>query len=160
VVDTKSRLDTATERPGIDDATIATVETELAILTRTLEELSRRSAIHQELDRASYLLARTLAAGGAASIGVLAARLGLDATTVTRQVANMHSGGLVHRRGDPHDGRVSVIELSVLGSRRMNGVRTARQARVARLLQDWPEKDRRALGSLLARFNAAIRANG
>ena len=114
---------------------IEVIETELAALTRTLEGMSRRSAIYRDLDRAGYLLARTLAARGPSSINGLAERLGLDATTVTRQVATMENAGFVRRRRDPHDARVSRIELSALGKRRMEGVRTGREERIARLLR-------------------------
>ena len=137
---------------------IEVIETELAALTRTLEGMSRRSAIYRDLDRAGYLLARTLAARGPSSINGLAERLGLDATTVTRQVATMESAGFVRRRRDPRDARVSRIELSALGKRRMVEVRAGREKRIARLLDQWPEADQLAFGELLTRFNAAIRA--
>src|SRR4051812_11625494 len=47
---------------------LASVETELAMLTRTLEGMSRRSTLYRELDRASYVLARTLATHAPVSI--------------------------------------------------------------------------------------------
>src|ERR1700736_1455148 len=76
---------------------IEVVETEMALLQRALERLARRSDIHRDLDRASYLLARTLEATGPISLNDLAGRLGLDATTVTRQVSTMEARGLVDR---------------------------------------------------------------
>jgi DNA-binding MarR family transcriptional regulator len=119
--------------------------------------MSRRPAIHRDLDRAGYLLARTLVADGPGRITDLADRLGLDPTTVTRQVATMEAAGLVRRRRDPHDARVSMIELAALGRRRMQEVQAAREARVGQLVESWTPADRRAFGDLLARFNAAIR---
>ncbi len=144
---------------GPGDSALAVMETELAMLARTLEGLSRRSSIHRGLDRSSYLLLRTLETVGSASINGLAGLLGLDATTVTRQVATMEASGLVLRRRSPADARVSVLELSALGRRRMEGVRAAREERIDHLVQDWSDRDRRAFGTLLRRFNEAIRTN-
>ncbi|MCU1456463.1 MAG: Transcriptional regulator, MarR family [Actinomycetia bacterium] len=141
---------------GSDTKSLAQVELELAVLARTLEGLSRRSQIHRELDRASYLLARTLSGDGQTSIKGLAAALGLDATTVTRQVATMEAARLVTRTVDPSDGRVSLIELSPLGRRKMEAVRSARERRMDELLDDWPESDRREFGRLLQRLNEAL----
>ncbi len=135
---------------------LSDIEVQLAVLARTLEGMSRRSQIHRELDRSSYLLARTLASDGPASINGLAARLGLDATTVTRQVATMERSGLVSRHAHPSDGRVSVIELAPPGRRRMDEVRAAREARIGELVADWPVPDRTAFADLLERFNQSL----
>lgn len=135
---------------------LSQLETELAVLARTLEGLSRRSEIHRELDRSSYLIARTLSTDGATSISGLASGLGLDATTVTRQVATMEAAGLVGRSTDPDDGRVRLIELSVPGRRKMQEVRHAREERIGALVDDWSAADRRTFAELLARFNDAL----
>jgi DNA-binding MarR family transcriptional regulator len=98
-------------------------------------------------------MARTLDTTGPVSINRLASILGLDATTVTRQVATMEATKLVVRRSDPSDGRISLISLSPKGRRTMRAVQLARKERIASLLDDWTEEDRRQLGRLLARFN-------
>jgi DNA-binding MarR family transcriptional regulator len=115
--------------------------------------MHRRSELYRQLDRASYLMARTLDTTGPVSINRLASILGLDATTVTRQVATMEATKLVVRRSDPSDGRISLISLSPKGRRTMRAVQLARKERIASLLDDWTEDDRRQLGRLLARFN-------
>ena len=144
-------------RPTVEAAdAVEVVETELALLQRALERLARRSDIHRDLDRASYLLARTLEATGPISLKALAARLGLDATTVTRQVATMEAAELVHRRADPKDGRVNLIEVSARGRRKMRAVQRARRERVGDLLAGWPERDQLDFGRLLGRFSDAI----
>ena len=140
---TKARPDDALDR----------IETELAVLIRALERLQRRSDIHKDLDRASYLIARTLERTGPVSINGLASTLGLDATTVTRQVATMHACRLVLRRADPDDGRVSVIRLSEKGHRTMRAVQLLRRQRLESLLGDWTENDRLELGRLIGQFN-------
>jgi DNA-binding MarR family transcriptional regulator len=135
---------------------LSRLETELAVLARTLEGLSRRSRIHRDLDRASYLLARTLSTEGPTSIGGLATALGLDATTVTRQVATMESAGLVVRRTDPDDGRVRLIELTARGHERMDEVQAAREARIGELVASWTAGEQRDFADLLGRFNDAL----
>jgi DNA-binding MarR family transcriptional regulator len=139
---------TANEDDGFD-----LIESELAVLTRALESMHRRSELYRDLDRASYLMARTLETIGPVSINRLASVLGLDATTVTRQVATMEETKLVARRSAPSDGRISLISLSPKGRRKMRAVQLARRERIASLLDDWKVDDRRQLGRLLARFN-------
>ncbi|MCU1468751.1 MAG: winged helix-turn-helix transcriptional regulator [Actinomycetia bacterium] len=144
-------------RPTADtDDALDLVETEMAVLARTLERLHRRSEIYRDLDRASYLIARTLETTGPVSINGLANALGLDATTVTRQVATMEQARLIVRRADPNDGRVSMISLSQHGRRLMRAVQLARKERIATLLRDWTDDERRDLGRLLARFNEEL----
>jgi DNA-binding MarR family transcriptional regulator len=135
---------------------IEVVETEMALLQRALERLGRRGEIHRDLDRASYLVARTLAATGPISLKDLAGRLGLDATTVTRQVAAMDARGLVYRRAEPDDGRVSLIGLAPPGQRKMRAEQATRRKRVQELLAGWPKRDQVELGRLVGRLNDAI----
>jgi DNA-binding MarR family transcriptional regulator len=144
-------------RPTADIEPLAVLETELAMLARTLEALRRRSELHKHLDRAGYVLLRTLADGGVASISGVAAALGLDATTVTRQVAALEADGLVRRRRDGLDARVCRVEITALGRRRMESVQAARRERVGALVADWSATDVDRLGSLLGRLNVAIR---
>jgi DNA-binding MarR family transcriptional regulator len=135
---------------------MSNLETELAVLGRTLEGMGRRSEIHRELDRSSYLISRTLSTDGAVSISGLATRLGLDATTVTRQVTTMEGSGLVARRPDPDDGRVRLVELTDLGARKMRQVQRARERRVRELTAAWSGDDLQQLAQLLGRLNEAL----
>ena len=132
------------------------IETEIAVLARALERLQRRSEIYRDLDRSSYLIARKLETNGPVSINGLAAVLGVDGTTVTRQVAAMEKARLVVRRVDPDDRRVSRISLSSAAYRRCRAVQRARRERIATILDNWTENDRRQFGQLLARFNAEL----
>jgi DNA-binding MarR family transcriptional regulator len=155
---TRANLDNPADiRRTVDDADpLGILETEMALLQRALERLARRSDIHRDLDRASYLLARVLDATGPISVKDLASRLGVDATTVTRQVAAMERSGLLYRRSDPNDGRVNLIELSAKGRRTMTAVQRARRERVQHLFTGWPRRDQREFGQLLGRFNDAV----
>ena len=155
---TRANLDNPADirRTVADADPLSVLETEMALLQRALERLARRSDIHRDLDRASYLLARVLDALGPTSVKDLASRVGLDATTVTRQVATMERPGLVSRQSDPNDGRVNLIQLSPKGRRTMSAVQRARRQRVRELVSKWPSQDQLEFGQLLGRFNDAV----
>src|SRR4051794_15802105 len=89
---------TGTTPTGVDQ-----LERELAVLTRRIEAAARRSDLHREMDRAGYLIARTVDEQGTASVGVLAERLGLDGSTVTRQLDALESRGFIEREIDAAD---------------------------------------------------------
>lgn len=64
------------------DAQGAAVEYELMFLNRALEALQRKRSY--PLERAEFLILRTLSEGGAATVGGLAKALLLDDSTMTR----------------------------------------------------------------------------
>jgi DNA-binding MarR family transcriptional regulator len=148
---------------SIEGATPETagVERELAVLVRHLERLGRHSDLYAGMGgagRAGYLLLMTLEEAGSATIGALAVTLGLDASTVTRQIATMESDGLIERAVDPQDRRCSIISASEHGRDLLGSVRRRRSARVDSLLDGWPTPDRRDLARLLERLNGALAA--
>lgn len=148
----------ATSGDSEADVTLGIIETELAHLMR-LAEASRRSSAttpHRALDRAAYLILRHLAEAGPQNVSALAARLNLDGSTITRQVTAMQRDGLVSRAADPNDGRGTVVAATRVGLRRMEHVSAARRELYGRILQDWPERDRRDLADLMHRLNVAM----
>ena len=132
------------------------VEWELVLLARNLELTARRSDLFGSLDRASYLILRILDERGPASISALAAALGLDGSTVTRQVATLARRRLVERARHPADRRLAIVRASATGHERMREVQDRRRARVASFLDAWPPHDRMRLAELLAHLNAAL----
>ena len=79
------------------------IELATAVLTRNFELLRRRSDVYTDLDRAEYLLLRTLEDLGPVGISALAAALGVDASTAGRQLTAMQAKGLVERTPAPTD---------------------------------------------------------
>jgi DNA-binding MarR family transcriptional regulator len=138
----------------VDD--LDTIETEMAVLARSLELLRRRGRIHREMDRAGYLLLRTLEESGPLPVTQLADRVGLDASTVTRQVAALEGGGFAERCADPSDRRCCIVRPSDRGRRLMRDVQRRRRERFAELLSGWSDTDRADLARLLARLNRSI----
>ena len=71
------------------------------------------------MDRAAYLLLNRLDQEGPMGVKALAAGMGIDSSTVTRQVAPLVDTGLVKRTSHPEDGRAVVLQLSPRGQARL-----------------------------------------
>lgn len=140
------------------DDPLGRLETQMVVLTRRIENASRRGKIHRRMDRAAYLIARTLDDAGPLSVNEIAHRLALDGSTVTRQLTTMESRGFVTRSIHPDDGRAWIIALSADGLEEMRGVSAARRERFAAFLRGWNEHDIDELGRLLERFNDSMEA--
>jgi DNA-binding MarR family transcriptional regulator len=131
------------------------LEREIGLLLRRSRAISARlaSELHPDLDGAAYGLLALLQDGGPLRASDLVARLGLDKSTVSRQVASLVDLGLVDRAADPDDGRAQVLTPSAEGSARLARIREARRARWEADLADWPAEDIAVLGQLLGRLN-------
>jgi DNA-binding MarR family transcriptional regulator len=141
--------------PGGADA-IGTIELELIKLVRHLETFARRSSLYVRVDRAGYLAMRVLDGLGPVSTNALAQALGLDASTVTRQVTALERGGLVARRPDPADGRSSTITLTPEGRQSMREVEQERRRRIEALVRDWDDAEQAGLADALTRLNSSL----
>jgi DNA-binding MarR family transcriptional regulator len=139
---------------------LGVIELELLKLVRHLETFGRRSALYLQVDRAGYLALRMLESMGPTSTKALAMALNLDASTVTRQITALESGGFVERRPDPSDGRSSTIVLTAEGRRTMADVEQERRQGMAALIGTWAERDKVTLGRALSRLNASLRESG
>ena len=131
------------------------LEREIGLLLRRSRAISARlaSELHPELDGAAYGLLALLQDAGPLRASDLVARLGLDKSTVSRQVASLVALGLVDRAADPQDGRAQVLTPSAEGSARLARIRDVRRARWEADLSGWPSSDVATLGELLGRFN-------
>jgi DNA-binding MarR family transcriptional regulator len=134
---------------------IVRVEREIGLLLRRSRAISARLSreLHPDLDGAAYGLLALLFDAGPLRASDLVARLGLDKSTVSRQVASLVDLGLVTREADPADGRAQVLQTSEEGTARLTRIREARRARWEADLAGWPTEDVAMLGDLLARFN-------
>ena len=139
-------------------AALAVIEHQTAVLVRNIEMLYRRTDLHDDLDRASYLLLRTLDERGPMDINGLAASLGLDPSTAGRQVCVLRDAGLVERSPAPEDRRRSIVTPTGEGLRRMETVRVRRTEYLADLLTGWSEGDLDTLGAMFGKYNHAITA--
>jgi DNA-binding MarR family transcriptional regulator len=142
------------ESHGVD--AIGIIELELLKLVRHLETFGRRSSLYVSVDRAGYLAMRMLEGLGPVTANALAQSLGLDASTVTRQVTALESQGLVERCASPTDGRSSTIALTPEGRQSMGEVEQARRRHIEALVSDWEDAGQLDLGRALTRLNASL----
>ena len=146
--------------PRQPDDAIGVIELELLKLVRHLETFGRRSSLYRQLDRAGYLALRTIADLGPLSTKALATALNLDASTVTRQLAALETGGFVDRRPDPNDRRSSTIALTAEGRLMMGGVEQERRQGIGALVHAWDDRERSLLGRMLNKLNSSLVQNG
>lgn len=72
-------------------------------------------------------------------------RLRLEKSTVSRLVAQLESRGWLHRRRHDGDGRVVWLELSAAGRKAAAELAAARTAKLSRLLDQIPARDRQTV---------------
>ncbi|MFE7188446.1 MarR family winged helix-turn-helix transcriptional regulator [Kitasatospora sp. NPDC057541] len=128
---------------------------QLAVFARRMEQVRGSDGV-AALVRAAYLLLERLERLGPANVKALADALGVDSSTVTRQVAPLVAAGLVGRVQDPADRRAVRLALTPLGAGRLSEVRAGRAELTRRLVADWPPEEQRAFCALLARFNHSM----
>ncbi|MFD9910432.1 MarR family winged helix-turn-helix transcriptional regulator [Streptomyces sp. NPDC059063] len=147
---------TTASDPGLLD----TLQHQVAVFARRAEQtrLGGVGQVRNSMDRAAYLLLNRLDKEGPMGVKALAASMGIDSSTVTRQVAPLVDTGLVKRTSHPEDGRAVVLQLSPRGQARLDEVRSSRRELMAELTHDWAPEERASFTSLLTRFNSALSA--
>ncbi|MEV6052250.1 MarR family transcriptional regulator [Streptomyces sp. NPDC052107] len=145
---------------GGDTGLLDTLQHEVAVFARRAEQtrLGGVGQVRNSMDRAAYLLLNRLDKEGPMGVKSLAASMGIDSSTVTRQVAPLVDTGLVKRTSHPEDGRAVVLQLSPRGVARLEEVRSSRRQLMAELTQDWAPQEREQFCTLLTRFNHALSA--
>ncbi|MFS8200974.1 MarR family winged helix-turn-helix transcriptional regulator [Streptomyces sp. CWNU-52B] len=141
-----------------DTGLLETLQHEVAVFARRAEQtrLGGVGQVRNSMDRAAYLLLNRLDKEGPMGVKALAASMGIDSSTVTRQVAPLVDTGLVKRTSHPEDGRAVVLQLSPRGLSRLDEVRSSRRQLMADLTQEWSPEEREAFCALLTRFNVAL----
>ncbi|MGV9883481.1 MarR family winged helix-turn-helix transcriptional regulator [Streptomyces sp. NPDC003006] len=147
---------TTASEPGLLDS----LQHQVAVFARRAEQtrLGGVGQVRNSMDRAAYLLLNRLDKEGPMGVKALAASMGIDSSTVTRQVAPLVDTGLVKRTSHPEDGRAVVLQLSPRGQARLDEVRSSRRELMAELTQDWDPEERESFCALLTRFNSALSA--
>ncbi|WP_181787638.1 MarR family winged helix-turn-helix transcriptional regulator [Streptomyces phytophilus] len=146
-----------TDTPAVPDL-LNDLQHQLAVFARRAEQtrLAGLGQVRNSMDRAAYLLLNRLEQHGPTGVKALAAGMGIDSSTVTRQVAPLVDSGLVKRATHPEDGRAVVLELTPLGTSRLHEVQDSRRELVARLTSDWTQGERATFCTLLTRFNTTV----
>jgi DNA-binding MarR family transcriptional regulator len=72
---------------------------------------------------------------------------------VSRQIARLEELGLVERVADPTDGRARQVQLTEVGTRRLDTVRTDRRAKLRAIFDSWSTEDITSFSALLGKLN-------
>jgi DNA-binding MarR family transcriptional regulator len=126
-------------------------------LLRTVRRAKARllAAAGNDVESATQVLLRTVAAEGPMRASALAVSVQSDLSTVSRQTAALVAGGLLERRADPVDGRASLLAVTEAGQTVLAEHAQARAEFFAQVLAGWGAEELDQFTHLLQRFTAA-----
>ncbi|MEU7721185.1 MarR family winged helix-turn-helix transcriptional regulator [Streptomyces tibetensis] len=141
-----------------DPARSATVEIERAL--NRITYLAGRSRQHERLmaesglslDRAAVAILRHIAESEPLRPGVLAVRLSVEASHVTRQLRQLERAGYVVRVPDRDDRRAQRVQLTEAGQDAVDRMREVRRRGMEATLAAWSPEDRGRLARLFGRL--------
>jgi DNA-binding MarR family transcriptional regulator len=131
---------------------------EQAVIFLLMQAGRRLRTRHPEdlVDPSSFPLAKQLMATEAMRLSDLAASIGLDASTVSRQIKQLETLDIVERTPDPADGRASLVGLTESGRATVQAAFERRFKRIQGVLEHWSDADRAQLQVLLTRLAADL----
>jgi DNA-binding MarR family transcriptional regulator len=141
----------------VRDTVIEDLYRELNALIRRSRELS--NDLHPGLSLVAYTFLSLVEITPVIRASDLAERLGLDKSSVSRQLNQLFEAGLLDRTGGRPGRRGDPLSLTPAGRRTLAEDADRVRARVTCWLEDWDERDISALSELLARFNASVDAS-
>lgn len=104
------------------------------------------------LERSAYPILACLKDMGAVPMTELADAIGIDLSTLSRQVATLERRKLVVRASDPSDARVRTLKPTRSGSVALMKIANAHQLFIHEALAQWSTGDRKSLRVLLERL--------
>ncbi|NUR65624.1 MAG: MarR family transcriptional regulator [Streptomyces sp.] len=146
------------EPPAAASASATLTEIE-RVLTR-VAYLVGRSRRHERLmavtglrlDRAAVAILRHIAESEPMRPGVMAVRLSVEASHVTRQLRQLERGGYVIRVADPDDRRAQRVQITDEGLAAVARIREVGRRTLEVALADWSDDDLRRLAALFHRL--------
>ena len=135
---------------------------EISSLVRGLKDLNNHAiaASGLRVEPAGMHVVGRLASLGPVRLTELATALGLDPSSVSRQVTAVERAGYVVREDDPSDGRATRLVLTEKGVRAAALVQEKRAQALKLLTPDWSDADLEELATRLARLNHDLAAHG
>ena len=118
------------------------------------------SDIGIEVDRSAVVILDTLHHEGPMRMSDLAQKIGLDRSTVSRQVASVVAAGLVGKAHDAGDARASMLSLSLRGQTVRQKVARSWQRIAMDLIADWSFEEQVEFGRLLSKLAHRLREEG
>ncbi len=133
------------------DAVLEDLYQGLSTLVRRARDLG--DDLHPGLSLVAYTLLARLDITPEARAADLAAHFGLDKSTVSRQLEQLISAGLLRREGERPGRRGCRLALTDAGHRHLAAAAQAVRCQLADWLTDWDDRDLAAFGQLVSRFN-------
>jgi DNA-binding MarR family transcriptional regulator len=133
-------------------------ETVLEDLYQGLTTLARRARdvggnLHPGLSLVAYTLLTQIDVTPEMRAADLAAHFCLDKSTLSRQLEQLISAGLLRRDGERPGRRGYTLTLTAAGRRHLDAAAQAVRDRLAERLTDWDDRDIAAFAQLVTRFN-------
>lgn len=145
---------------GADDLEV--VERALNTFFRLSRNFRFQEAVHKRsgftTDRASYGVLSRVGELQPVRLSELAHVLGVDVSTISRQVATLEHRGLLSRAADPADGRAVRLELTEQGQHYLTKLSNAWHEIVAEALADWPPREVAKFSGMIDRFVLGLEA--
>jgi len=125
---------------------------------------ARSSAQHERIVRAADLpltgaslaLLRLVERHGPIAVGDVARRVGVTASTASRQLAPLEEHGLIERASDPGDARIARLRATRAGERALERARDVMLNDYRVALRGWSRADLEQLGALFVRLRADL----
>ncbi|GAA2815543.1 MarR family winged helix-turn-helix transcriptional regulator [Saccharopolyspora taberi] len=116
-----------------------------------LKQVALQRGLHftDDLPYAAGSLLAELVHRGECRASELAQHRVVDASVVSRQVHRLEEAGLITRRPDPADRRVSLLRATPEGERELTSLEQRKAEWLSQALRDWDEDDLRRLTDLL-----------
>ncbi|MCP2278246.1 DNA-binding transcriptional regulator, MarR family [Nocardia amikacinitolerans] len=135
-----------------DDLSIDTIAVQLTRLQRIRDRTALQIRTEDRVDPAVFAVLFRLLCDGPMRSGALAEAVYSDASTVSRQVAQLVERELVRRTADPADGRATVLEVTERGREVAERIRRRRHDNLTRVMADWTPDNRALFADLLRQF--------
>jgi DNA-binding MarR family transcriptional regulator len=133
------------------EAALEDLYQDLSTMVRRARDLG--DDLHPDVSLVAYTLLAQIDVTPEARAADLAAHFGLDKSTVSRQLEQLISAGLLRRVGERPGRRGCCLALTTAGQQYLAAAAQAVRCRLAERLTDWDDCDVAAFGQLVSRFN-------
>lgn len=153
------RVDHVADDPRVDHPSgehLAEVQLALGAVARRAKDLALHETLGHRvgypLEGPYYGTLSRLGLVGPCTVSELAGGLGLELSTVSRRVKALEARGLVERRTDDHDRRISHLDLSPSGRAMFDALSAGWRDMLGEALAGWDPADLVTFATLFARF--------
>ncbi|WP_406235622.1 MarR family winged helix-turn-helix transcriptional regulator [Nocardia sp. NBC_01009] len=135
-----------------EDESVETIAIQLTRLQRQRDRVAAQLRTRDGVDPAAFAILFRLLCDGPMRSGALAEAVHSDASTVSRQVAQLVERQLVERQADRSDGRATVLVVTEHGRAVAEQIRRRRHENLTRVMAAWTPQDRALFAGLLRQF--------